>query len=227
MYSNCCMVLLLVIVLIDASDTGEPRVLHIGALFNAEHSSVNAHGQDDLQVAQLAIDEINHRHAELFHGLYKLSLLSNNSQVDARARGLLRSRNGSLQCDPIYAVDAFFHAIFRRAQLLFLVGTSCSNETKAVIQVADYYNLILVSMPSNLSAKHPFYNTTEIEPTVHIQSSSRIRLRSFHKAIRPIPALSVCPFPTRTTMTRAWPSSRTINGRTSPSSIRTRQTIPW
>ncbi len=46
----------------------------------------------------------------------------------------------------MYAVDAFFYAIFRRPQLLFLVGTSCSNETKAVIQVADYYNLILVSM---------------------------------------------------------------------------------
>jgi ABC-type branched-subunit amino acid transport system substrate-binding protein len=48
------------------------------------------------------------------------------------------------ECDPIYAVDAFFHSIFRRPQILFLVGTSCSNETKAVMQVADYYNLILV-----------------------------------------------------------------------------------
>lgn len=50
-----------------------------------------------------------------------------------------------VKCDPVYAVDAFFYAIFRRPKLHFLVGTSCSYETKAVSDVADYYNLILVS----------------------------------------------------------------------------------
>ncbi|CAF1559290.1 unnamed protein product [Rotaria magnacalcarata] len=118
----------IVIILIDANqDNNTPISLHIGGLFNYDNSFIN-NGKYDLQAARMAIDEINDRYDELFNGRYKLNLLSNNSK-----------------CDPIYAVDAFFHAIFRCPQLTFLIGTSCINETKSVIQVADYYNLILFS----------------------------------------------------------------------------------
>ncbi|CAF3763691.1 unnamed protein product [Rotaria socialis] len=116
------------IILIDANqDNSAPISLHIGGLFNYDNSFIN-NGKYDLQAARMAIDEINDRYDELFDGRYTLNLLSNNSK-----------------CDPIYAVDAFFHAIFRCPQLIFLIGTSCINETKSVIQVADYYNLILFS----------------------------------------------------------------------------------
>ncbi|CAF4436667.1 unnamed protein product, partial [Adineta steineri] len=74
----------------------KPTVLHIGALFNYDKTLIN-HGQRDLQAAQMATDDINHRYQEIFNGRYILNLLSNNTR-----------------CDPVYAVDAFFHAIFRR-----------------------------------------------------------------------------------------------------------------
>ncbi|CAF1393101.1 unnamed protein product [Adineta steineri] len=130
------------IILINANQENKPTILHIGALFNYDNSLIN-HGQRDLQAAQMATDDINHRYQEIFNGRYILTLLSNNTR-----------------CDPVYAVDAFFHAIFRRPQLLFLVGTSCSNETKAVIQVADYYNLILFSHSTSfISQANQTYST--------------------------------------------------------------------
>ncbi|CAF1199983.1 unnamed protein product [Rotaria sordida] len=130
------------IILINANQENKSIVLYIGGLFNSDNSFVN-NGQYDLQIAQMAIDEINLRNYDLFNGRYTLTLLSNNSK-----------------CDPIYAVDAFFHAIFRCPQLLFLIGTSCSNETKAVIQVADYYNLILFSHSTSfISQANQTYST--------------------------------------------------------------------
>ncbi|CAF2081718.1 unnamed protein product [Rotaria magnacalcarata] len=141
MYSQCLIVFVLI-----TSSVGNPAnklsIIHIGALFDFEHPSVDT-GRQDLQAAQIAITEINHRHKDLFYGNYVLQLISNNSR-----------------CDPIYAVDAFFHAIFRRPQLHFLVGTSCSNETKAVIDVADYYNLILFSHSTSfISQANQSYST--------------------------------------------------------------------
>ncbi|CAF4929123.1 unnamed protein product, partial [Rotaria sp. Silwood1] len=124
MYSECWIFFILII-LSNGNRTNKSTTLHIGALFDFDHLSKD-NGRHELQAAQIAIEEINFHQKDLFNGRYTLTLLSNNSR-----------------CDPIYAVDAFFHAIFRRPQLHFLVGTSCSNETKAVIQVADYYNLIL------------------------------------------------------------------------------------
>ncbi|CAF3671346.1 unnamed protein product [Rotaria sp. Silwood1] len=141
MYSQCFMFSIMII-LINANQENKPIVLHIGGLFNTDNPFIN-NGQYDLQAAQMAISEINQRYNDLFNGHYILNLLSNNSK-----------------CDPIYAVDAFFHAIFRCPQLLFLVGTSCSNETKAVIQVADYYNLILFShSTSSISQANETYST--------------------------------------------------------------------
>ncbi|CAF4926947.1 unnamed protein product, partial [Rotaria sp. Silwood1] len=141
MYSQCFMFSIMII-LINANQENKPIVLHIGGLFNTDNPFIN-NGQYDLQAAQMAISEINQRYYDLFNGHYILNLLSNNSK-----------------CDPIYAVDAFFHAIFRCPQLLFLVGTSCSNETKAVIQVADYYNLILFShSTSSISQANETYST--------------------------------------------------------------------
>ncbi|CAF2579887.1 unnamed protein product [Rotaria sp. Silwood2] len=141
MYSQCFMFFIMII-LINANQENKPIALHIGGLFNSGNLFIN-NGQYDLQAAQIAIDEINQRYHDLFNGRYTLTLLSNNSK-----------------CDPIYAVDAFFHAIFRCPQLVFLVGTSCSNETKAVIQVADYYNLILFSHSTSfISQANETYST--------------------------------------------------------------------
>ncbi|CAF1614382.1 unnamed protein product, partial [Rotaria sp. Silwood1] len=141
MYSECWIFFILII-LSNGNQTNKSTTLHIGALFDFDHLSKD-NGRHELQAAQIAIEEINFRQKDLFNGLYTLTLLSNNSR-----------------CDPIYAVDAFFHAIFRRPQLHFLVGTSCSNETKAVIQVADYYNLILFSHSTSfISQANESYST--------------------------------------------------------------------
>ena len=53
---------------------GQPFVLHIGAFFNSDFY--------DLQAAQLAIEEINLRSAELFDNRFRLTLLSNHSRVN-------------------------------------------------------------------------------------------------------------------------------------------------
>ncbi|CAF3410764.1 unnamed protein product [Rotaria socialis] len=141
MYSQCLIVFALITSSIS-NPTNKLSIIRIGALFDFEHPSVN-NGRQDLRAAQIAITEINHRQKDLFHGNYVLRLISNNSR-----------------CDPIYAVDAFFHAIFRRPQLHFLVGTSCSNETKAIIDVADYYNLILFSHSTSfISQVNQSYST--------------------------------------------------------------------
>jgi len=60
------------IILINANQQSKPIALHIGALFN---------GQQDLQAAQIAINEINLQYHDLFNGRYILTLLSNNSRV--------------------------------------------------------------------------------------------------------------------------------------------------
>ncbi|CAF1299178.1 unnamed protein product [Adineta ricciae] len=140
MYSLC--LILFVIISYCDTQTVEPIDIHIGALFDLRYSSL-PNGRDELRAAELAIEDINAQTNNLFQGRYRLRLLSNNSQ-----------------CDPVYAVDAFFHAIFRRQQLLFLVGTACSNETKAVIEVADYYNLILFSHSTTfISQANQSYST--------------------------------------------------------------------
>ncbi|CAF0871402.1 unnamed protein product [Adineta ricciae] len=130
------------IVFLNANEDNKPITLHIGGLFDHENPLMN-HGQKDLYAAQMAIKEINSRSDELFNNRYVFELASNNSK-----------------CDPVYAVDAFFHAIFRGRQLLFLIGTSCSSETKAVVQVADYYNLILFSHSTSfISQANQTYST--------------------------------------------------------------------
>ncbi len=70
----------IMIILIDANQQTKPIPLHIGALFNWDNP-FNDNGQYDLQAAQIATEEINHRYYDLFHGRYILTLLSNNSRV--------------------------------------------------------------------------------------------------------------------------------------------------
>jgi hypothetical protein len=79
MYSQCLLFLILII-LNNADQQTKPFVLHIGALFDSEHPTID-HGRQDLQAAQLAIEEINRRQNELFNGSYTLRLLANNSRV--------------------------------------------------------------------------------------------------------------------------------------------------
>jgi hypothetical protein len=80
MYSQC-LIYFILIILINGNQLNKSIVLHIGGLFNFEHSSVD-HGPKDLQAAQMAIEEINNRRNDLFNGTYVLKLLSNNSRVD-------------------------------------------------------------------------------------------------------------------------------------------------
>ncbi|UJR31761.1 hypothetical protein I4U23_019239 [Adineta vaga] len=142
MYSLRLILLILIIISYHVNRANEPIEIHIGALFDLGYSSVH-NGREELRAAELAIKDINLQSEELFQRRYTLQLLSNDSR-----------------CDPVYAVDRFFHAIFRRQQLLFLVGTSCSNETKAVIEVADYYNLILFSHSTKfISQANESYST--------------------------------------------------------------------
>jgi hypothetical protein len=206
------------------------RLLHIGALFNSSNPLID-HSQEELQAAQLAIAEINQRYEELFDGHYQLALLSNHSKVGTSDRSAV-SKVVCSQCDPVYAVDAFFYAIFRRPQLLFLVGTSCSNETKAVIQVADYYNLILVSEPFDLDQSLINIRSmwiAEMNRSIYllIQSSCLIPPRSSRKRIERIRRSFVSRFPMRITTMHAWLSSSPITGHTWLSSIRTRRIILW
>jgi hypothetical protein len=79
MYSQC-LIFPIMIILINAKQEKQPIALHIGALFNSDNLSIN-NGQQDLQAAQMAIDEINFRYEELFDGLYTLTLLANDSRV--------------------------------------------------------------------------------------------------------------------------------------------------
>ena len=68
--------------LTHASQQDKSAVIHIGALFDCEHPSIN-NGRQDLQAAQMAVEEINRRQHDLFQANYTLALLSNNSRVDA------------------------------------------------------------------------------------------------------------------------------------------------
>jgi hypothetical protein len=79
MYSQCFMFFIMII-LINANQKNKPINLYIGALFNSDNSLID-NGQQDLQAAQLAIDEINLRYQDLFNGRYTLTLLANNSRV--------------------------------------------------------------------------------------------------------------------------------------------------
>jgi hypothetical protein len=80
MYSHC-LIYLILIILINGNRSNKSIVLHIGALFDFEHSSIN-NGREDLRAAQMAIDDVNSRQKDLFKGVYTLELLSNNSRVD-------------------------------------------------------------------------------------------------------------------------------------------------
>jgi hypothetical protein len=82
MYSQC-LIYLIFIIFINENRSNESIVLHIGALFDFEHPSID-HGRQDLQAAQLAIDDINIRYQDLFNGSYTLELLSNNSRVNIK-----------------------------------------------------------------------------------------------------------------------------------------------
>jgi hypothetical protein len=82
MYSQW-LIFLILIILINGNLLSKSIVLHIGALFDFEHPSID-NGREDLQAAEMAIDEINNRQKDLFNGLYTLKLLSNNSRVDKR-----------------------------------------------------------------------------------------------------------------------------------------------
>lgn len=73
-------VFFIMIISINANQSNKPIVLNIGGLFNDGNSSID-HGQDDLQAAQMAVDEINLRSDDLFNGYYYLTLLANNSKV--------------------------------------------------------------------------------------------------------------------------------------------------
>jgi hypothetical protein len=79
MYSQY-LIFLILIILSNANRADKSIVLHIGALFDFEHPSID-NGRQDLQAAQMAIDEINFRQKDLFNGQYTLKLLSNNSRV--------------------------------------------------------------------------------------------------------------------------------------------------
>ena len=57
------------------------EILHLGAFFDQDY-----HNHDDVRAAQFAIDEINERSDELFHGAYRLKLLANNSRVESTRR---------------------------------------------------------------------------------------------------------------------------------------------
>jgi len=80
MYSQC-LIYLILILLINENQSNKSIILHIGALFDLEHPSID-NGRQDIQAAQMAIDEINTRQKDLFHGLYTLKLLANNSRVN-------------------------------------------------------------------------------------------------------------------------------------------------
>lgn len=69
-----CFILLIMILSINTHSINQSIVLHIGALFNSDLY--------DLQAAQLAIEEINHRSKDLFQNRYQLTLLSNHSRVN-------------------------------------------------------------------------------------------------------------------------------------------------
>lgn len=73
---------LILFVIISYYDTqsAEPIDIHIGALFDLRHSSLS-NGRDELRAAELAIEDINTQAKDLFHGRYRLRLLSNNSRV--------------------------------------------------------------------------------------------------------------------------------------------------
>jgi hypothetical protein len=80
MYSQC-LIYLILILLINENQSNKSIILHIGALFDFEHPSID-NGRQDIQAAQMAINEINTRQKDLFHGLYTLKLLANNSRVN-------------------------------------------------------------------------------------------------------------------------------------------------
>jgi hypothetical protein len=79
MYSQYFMFFIMII-LINANQENKPITLHIGGLFNSDNPLLD-NGQQDLQAAQIAIDEINLRSHDLFNSRYTLTLLSNNSRV--------------------------------------------------------------------------------------------------------------------------------------------------
>jgi hypothetical protein len=77
MYSQCLIYIIFILFINDHQSI----VLHIGGLFDFDHPTID-NGRQDIQAAKMAIDEINSRQRDLFHGLYTLELLANNSRVN-------------------------------------------------------------------------------------------------------------------------------------------------
>ena len=49
------------------------------------------------------------------------------------------------QCDPGSSADAFFDFVYRKPTMTMLIGSSCSEVTETIGEIAPYWNLILVS----------------------------------------------------------------------------------
>ena len=49
------------------------------------------------------------------------------------------------QCDPGNGADAFYDFVYRKPTLTMVIGSSCSEVTETIGEIAPYWNLVLVS----------------------------------------------------------------------------------
>ncbi|XP_045480347.1 gamma-aminobutyric acid type B receptor subunit 2 isoform X2 [Harmonia axyridis] len=96
-------------------------------------------GKSEILAAQIAIQHINEMN--VLPG-YSLKLLVNDTM-----------------CDPGIGVDRFFYALYSNNNILFLLGSSCSNVTERLANIVPYWNIPQISFGStspNLSDRRKF-----------------------------------------------------------------------
>ncbi|VDI77951.1 gamma-aminobutyric acid type B receptor [Mytilus galloprovincialis] len=115
--------------LID-NETCSNIVIKIGSLFDIDGRRPDWMGFSELIAAKIAEKHFNEASKN-----YKIELLVNDSK-----------------CDPGVATDALLDLIYRKPQILMVMGGACSEVTETLAELSPYWNLILVSYASTSPA---------------------------------------------------------------------------
>ncbi|XP_061187970.1 gamma-aminobutyric acid type B receptor subunit 2-like [Saccostrea echinata] len=146
------LLLLSVLVRKTSSMAADARTVAVGGLFDLEKYENN--GYSELLSAIIAVEHVNSVMED-----FKLRLIANNSQ-----------------CNPGIAIDALFDFIHRKPLLAFVLGSGCSDVTKALAEIVPYWNTILISHASTsptLSKRKKYPTFFRLAPTEHAKNIAR------------------------------------------------------
>uniref|UniRef100_T1JM31 Gamma-aminobutyric acid type B receptor subunit 2 n=1 Tax=Strigamia maritima TaxID=126957 RepID=T1JM31_STRMM len=147
----------------EGNNTGKIP-LYIQGLFELNAGGRYISGESDLAAANLAVKHINEQDVL---PQYQVILHVNDSKCDSGA-----------------AVDAIFHALYQKPQIIMLLGTGCSHVTVKLAQIVTRWNLLQVSYGSRTPAlsdrnNFPFFFRT-IAPDKSHNRARRKFLQKFN-----------------------------------------------